>query len=51
MAYVEEEILEEPNTVPPDSLLYTVSDPQHHPSTNHSAYATTYTMEGDTCII
>jgi hypothetical protein len=51
MAYVEEEIPEEPIMVPPDSLLYTVPDSQDPPSTSHSASATTCAMEGVTCII
>ena len=51
MAYVEEEIPKEPITVPPNSLLYIVSDPQDRPSTNHFASATTCAMEGVTCII
>jgi hypothetical protein len=46
MAIVEEEILEEPIMVPPDSLLYTVLDPHDPPSTSHSAPATTCAMEG-----
>jgi hypothetical protein len=51
MAYVEEEILEEPITVPLDSLLYTV--PYHHdrPNTNIPATSTTISLEGETCIV
>jgi hypothetical protein len=41
MAYVEEEIPEEPITVPTKSLLYTVLD--------HLSTATT--LEGETCIV
>jgi hypothetical protein len=51
MAYVEEEIPEEPITVPPDSLLYTVLDPQDWPNTSLPATATVEAMEGVTCII
>jgi di/tripeptidase len=51
MAYVEEEILEEPIQVPPDSLLYMVSDPQDRPSTNIATMDTETTMEGATCIV
>jgi hypothetical protein len=51
MAYVEEEIPEEPITVFPDSLLYIVLDPQDWPNTSLPATATADAMEGATCII
>jgi hypothetical protein len=51
MAYVEEEIPEEPITVPPESLLYTVPDHQDRPNTSLPATTTVEAMEGATCII
>jgi hypothetical protein len=51
MAYVEEEFPEEPITVPPDSLLYTVLDHHDRPNTSLPAIATTTTLEGTTCIV
>jgi hypothetical protein len=51
MAYVEEEIPEEPILVPPDSLLYTVLDPQDRPNTSLTTMDTEATLEGDTCIV
>jgi len=51
MAYVEEEIQEEPIMILSDSLIYTTSDPQDQPSTSHSASATSCGIEGVTCII
>jgi hypothetical protein len=51
MAYVEEEIPEEPITVLLDSLLYTVLDPQDHPSTSLPSFSIECAMEGVTCII
>jgi hypothetical protein len=51
MAYVEEEIPEEPILVPPDSLLYMVPDPQDRPNTSLTTMDTEATMEGATCIV
>jgi hypothetical protein len=51
MAYVEEEIPDEPITVPPDSLLYIVLEHQDRPNTNLPATATSIAMEGVTCIV
>jgi hypothetical protein len=51
MAYVEEEILKEPITVPPDSLLYTVPDLHDRPNTSLPAIDTTTALEGATCIV
>jgi hypothetical protein len=51
MAYIEEEILEEPIQVPPESLLFTVSDDWHPPSHNPASTRAPTTMEGATCII
>jgi hypothetical protein len=48
MAYVEEEIPEEPIPIPQKSLLYTVLDPQDRPNTNFTTMDTEVTMEGDT---
>jgi hypothetical protein len=51
MAYVEEEIPEEPITVSPYSLLYTVLDPQDWTSTSLPTFSIECSMEGATCII
>jgi hypothetical protein len=51
MAYVEEEIPEEPIRVSLDSLLYTFLDPQDWPNTSLPAFSIECGMEGVTCII
>jgi hypothetical protein len=51
MAYVEEEILEEPIQVPPESLLFTFLDDMQSPSHNPASTSAPTTMEGATCII
>jgi hypothetical protein len=51
MAYVEEEILEEPIMVPPDSLLYMVPDPHDRPNTSLTTMDTVAALEGATCIV
>jgi hypothetical protein len=51
MAYVEEEILEEPIQVPLESLLFIVSNDWQPPSHNPATTRAPSTMEGATCII
>jgi len=50
MAYIEEEFLEEPIQVPPESLLYTVPDDYLHPSTSKADTCTKAAMESATCV-
>jgi hypothetical protein len=51
MTFVEEEFLEEPIHVPPNSLLYMVLDAKDSPNTSIATNDTTTTLEGTTCII
>jgi hypothetical protein len=51
MAFMEEEISKEPIQVPPDSLLYTISDAQDSPNTSIVATDPVTSMEGATCIV
>jgi hypothetical protein len=51
MAFVEEEFLEEPIQVPPESLLYTVSDDYLRPNTSVVVTGTEAAMDGATCIV
>jgi hypothetical protein len=51
MAYFEEEILEEPIQVPPESLLFIVSNDWQPPSHNITRTRSPFSMEGATCII
>jgi len=51
MTYVEEEILEEPITVSPYSLLFTVLDPQDWTSSCLPTFSIECSMEGATFII
>jgi hypothetical protein len=51
MAFVEEEIPEEPIQVPLESLLYTVPDAQDIPNTNIATMDLARAMEGATCIV
>jgi hypothetical protein len=48
MAFMEEEFLEEPIQVPPESLLYIVLDSHDSPSTIILSTHTTNTMDGTT---
>jgi hypothetical protein len=51
MAFMEEEFLEEPIHIPPESLLYMVPYGYFLPITNVVVTGTKTTMDGATCMV